>query len=123
MASGSEKRQRNKRLSIRFTVEEFNQIAARADQAGLGSAALLRAAALDGNAGPRAQRRPPADHKALRQLIGHVGRIGNNINQIAHALNAGEAVSQPDLKEALRAYLEIRNAIFDALGKNPAPGP
>ena len=129
MASGSEKRQRNKRLSIRFTAEEFNQIAARADQAGLGSAALLRAAAL-GDAGPRAQRRPPADHKALRQLLGHVGRIGNNINQIARALNAAEKSGLAEVPAvlgacpaALRACDDIRRAILVALGKNPGPGP
>ncbi len=122
MASGSEKRQRTKRQSVRFSEDEFNRIAARADNSGLGFAAFLRAAALDGDAGPRAQRRPPADHKALRQILGHVGRIGNNVNQIARALNAEEAASIPELREALRAYLDIRNAIFAALGKTAAPG-
>jgi hypothetical protein len=122
MASGSEKRQRTKRRSVRFTADEFNEIAAKADTSGLGFAAFLRAAALDGHAGPRAQRRPPADHKALRQILGHVGRIGNNVNQIARALNSGEQASLPDLQEALRAYLDIRNAILAALGKTPTPG-
>lgn len=129
MASGSEKRQRNKRLSIRFTVEEFNQIAAKADKAGLGVAAFMRAATL-GDAGPRAQRRPPADHVALRQLIGHAGRIGNNINQIARALNTAEKGGLTELPEALRACPaalracdDIRRAILVALGKNPGPGP
>lgn len=123
MASGSEKRQRDKRRSIRFTAEEFNRIATKADNSGLGFAAFMRASALDGDAGPRAQRRPPADHRALRELLGHVGRIGNNINQIARALNSGETASLPELQDALRAYLEIRNAIFAALGKDPGPGP
>lgn len=123
MASGSETRQRTKRRSVRFTADEFNRIATKADNSGLGFAAYLRAAALDGDAGPRAHRRPPADHKALRELLGHVGRIGNNINQIARVLNSGEAASLPELKEALHAYLEIRNAIFEALGKNLGPGP
>jgi hypothetical protein len=122
MASGSEKRQRTTRRSVRFTADEFNEIAAKADNSGLGFAAFLRAAALEGNAGPRAQRRPPADHKALRQILGHVGRIGNNVNQIARALNSGEEASLPDLQEALRAYLDIRNAIFAALGKTPTSG-
>jgi len=122
MASGSEKRQRTTRRSVRFTADEFNEIAAKADNSGLGFAAFLRAAALEGNAGPRAQRRPPADHKALRQILGHVGRIGNNVNQIARALNSEEQASLPELQEALGAYLDIRNAIFAALGKTTAPG-
>lgn len=123
MASGSERRQRDIRLSIRLTAEEFNRIAARADACGLGRAAYLRASGLDGDAGPRAQRRPPADHKALRQILGHLGRVGNNINQIARSLNAGDKVNLPALEAALRAYLEIRNAIFEALGKDHERGP
>lgn len=122
MASGSDKRQRNKRNTVRWSDDEFNRAAAKADNAGLGLAAFMRTATL-GDAGPRAQRRPPADHKALREILGHVGRIGNNINQIARALNAGEKASLPDLKKALSAYLDIRNAIFTALGKDPGPGP
>ncbi len=120
--AGSEKRQRGKIQPVRCTLEEFKAIAAKADKAGLAIAAFMRAAAL-GDPGPRAQRRPPADHKALRQILGHIGRIGNNINQIARALNAEERTSLRDLPEALRAYLVLRDAIFKALGKNPGPGP
>lgn len=121
MASGTEKRQRNRRSTPRFTEDEFNRIAAKADNAGLGFAAYLRASALDGDAGPRAQRRPPADHKTLRQILGEIGRIGNNINQLARARNSGDEVSRSDIAEGIRACLEIRNAIYEALGKNPGP--
>ena len=115
--AGSNKRRRGKILPVRCLDEEFNAIVAKADRAGLSAGAFLRSAGL-GDAGPRAQRRPPADHVALRQLLGHVGRIGNNVNQIAKALNSGEKVDKKKLDEALRAYLEIRDAIFHALGKN-----
>lgn len=121
MSSGSDKRQRTKRHTDRYTTDEFNAIAAKADRAGLSFSAFVRASLL-GDAGPRAQRRPPADHVALRQLLGHVGRIGNNINQIARALNAQETANLEDLPEALSAYLDIRKAIFEALGKTPGPG-
>lgn len=122
MASGSNKRQRGKTQPVRCTLEEFNAIAGKADKAGLSRGAYMRAAAL-GDAGPRAQRRPPADHRALRQILGELGRIGNNLNQIARALNTGEKTSLPELQKALRAYLDLRQAIFNALGKNPGTGP
>jgi hypothetical protein len=115
MASGSDKRQRNRRISLRYTDDEFNRIAAKADRAGLAVAAFLRASALDGDAGVRARRRPPADHKALRQLLGECARVGNNINQIARRLNADGPLDIPELREALAAYLEIRAAILRAL--------
>ena len=42
--------------------------AEKADKAGLAVAAILRTAGL-GSPGPRAKRRPPADHQALRRLL------------------------------------------------------
>lgn len=123
MSSGSEKRQRNIRISLRVSGSEFNRIAARADACGLGVSGFLRASGLDGDAGPRAHRRPPADHRVLRQILGELGRAGNNINQIARALNSGDSPNLPELDKALRAYLEIRNRILDALGKNNGSGP
>src|SRR6266851_117935 len=111
--AGSDKRRRGKIIASRCLDEEFAAIAAKADEAGLSKGAFLRAAGL-GDAGPRAQRRPPADHVALRQILGQLGRVGNNLNQIARALNAKQQLRLPELKEALRAYLTIRDAIFQA---------
>ncbi len=118
--AGSDKRQRGKIVASRCSDEEFNAIAAKADKAGLSNGAFMRAAAL-GDAGPRAQRRPPADHKAIRQLLGEAGRIGNNVNQIARALNSQERANIPEVQAAMRAINEIRNGILDALGKNHGP--
>jgi hypothetical protein len=115
MASGSDKRQRTRQCLVRFTEQEYAEVAARADRAGRPTAAFLRAAAL-GDAGPRAQRRPPADHVALRQILGQCGRIGNNLNQIARQLHQGRRINIPELRETLRAYLDIRTAILTALG-------
>jgi hypothetical protein len=55
----------------------------------------------------------------LRRILGELGRIGNNINQIARRLNASESVHLPELREALAAYLVLRDAIFGALGMKP----
>ena len=117
--SKSEQRQRTETLYARVTPEEKAAVIDRADKAGMAVAAFMRASAL-GSAGPRAQRRPPADHGALRQLLGELGRVGNNINQIARGVNAGEAPDVPELREAMQAYLQLRDAIFDALGMEPS---
>lgn len=114
MAGGSDKRQRNRIIPVRVSDEEGARIDEKADAAGLPAAAFMRAAAL-GDAGPRARRRPPADHVALRQLLGQLGRVGNNLNQIARALNSGEDHDAAELREALRGCLDARNAILTAL--------
>jgi len=115
----SETRQRQKQFKIRCTLDEFNTIAAKANQAGFTPPAYIRAAVL-GDAGPRAQRRLPADAQALRQILGHLGRVGNNINQIAHALNSGRepplilAEAMDDLRGVLA---ELRRAVgYDRQG-------
>ena len=122
MASGSDKRQRGETVTVRLTKDERDALDALASRSGLASGAFMRAAAF-GDAGPRAQRRPPADHRALRQLLGECGRIGNNINQIAKRLNEGEPVNFPELRAALAAYLDIRAAILRALAMETVGDP
>lgn len=116
------KRHRTRQLAVRCTREELEAIQAKADKAGLATGAFARAAMLD-SPGPRAQRRAPADKDALLRVLGQLGKVGSNINQIARRLNTGERVHLPSLEEALSAYLELRNAIFEALGLEPKTRP
>jgi hypothetical protein len=118
MASGSDKRQRGETVTVRLTKDERAALDALSSRSGLTAGAFMRAAAF-GDAGPRAQRRPPADHKALRQLLGECGRVGNNLNQIARNLNAGGGVSIPELAAACAVYLDIRAGILAALEMAP----
>ena len=119
---GSNKRQRNNQYVVRCTRDEFNAIAAKATNAGLKGASYLRAAGL-GDAGPRAQRRPTVEKELLIRALALHGRYGNNMNQIAHSGNAGNPVDLPELRRALKQWGEIRDALLEALGKKPGPGP
>lgn len=119
---GSSKRQRNNQYVVRCTTDEFNAIAAKATKAGLKGAAFMRTAAL-GDAGPRAQRRPAAEKELLIRALGLHGRYGNNMNQIAHTGNAGNPVDLPELRRALKEWEEIRDAIYQALGRDTGPAP
>ena len=117
--AGSDSRQRHHQYLVRLTHEEFEDVSAKADNAGMTPAAFFRFAAL-GTPGPRAQRRPPADHKALREILGHCGRIGNNLNQIAYQLNKRGKPNIPQLVSELKSYKKIRTAIYTALNMNPS---
>lgn len=118
MASGSDKRQRDETVTVRLTKDERATLDALSSRSGLTAGAFMRAAAF-GDAGPRAQRRPPADHKALRQLLGECGRVGNNLNQIARSLNAGGGVNIPELTAACAVYRDISAGILAALAMAP----
>jgi hypothetical protein len=121
MASGSDKRQRGETVTVRLTKDERATLDALASRSGLTVGAFMRAAAF-GDAGPRAQRRPPADHKALRQLLGECGRVGNNLNQIARNLNTGGSADIPELTAACAVYVEISAGILAALTMAPLEG-
>ena len=116
----SQKRQRSAQLKTPMTPREYAEASALAAAAGMTRAAWSRSKLL-GTPGPRSQRRMPADAKALREIIGHLGRIGNNLNQIAYHLNLREAPEIPELRQALADYAPIRNAIYKIVGLDPAP--
>ena len=117
----SQKRQRSKQIKTPLTPDEYQAISAKANAAGMTRAAYSRTVML-GNAGPRSQRRMPADAEALRKILGQLGRAGNNINQIARRINKGDPCDLPELRQALDDYTSIRAAIHEALGLDP-PGP
>lgn len=118
MSSGSDKRQRNRRIIIRCTDSEYATIIDRADRAGLFASGYVRAIAL-GNPGPRALRRPPVDRQELVRLLGELGRVGNNLNQIARALNSFNAPPHEEITAAVHAFLEMRALVHAALGRTP----
>ena len=115
----SDKRQRTETLFARVTPEEKSAFVARADRAGMASAAFMRALAL-GDAGPRARRRRPVEHQALAQALATLNRVGNNLNQIARNTNRGMDIDVPQLRDALHQYHQVIAAIYEALGMEPA---
>ena len=115
----SDKRQRTETLFARVTPEEKSAFVARADRAGMASAAFMRALAL-GDAGPRARRRRPVEHQALVQALAALNRVGNNLNQIARNTNRGMDIDVPQLRDALHQYHQVIAAIYEALGMEPA---
>lgn len=114
----SDKRQRTKLTAHRWFEDEFNAAAAKANAAGLSFGAYIRTVAT-GDAGPRAQKRPPVDAQLVRQALAGLGKYGNNLNQLAHYGNAGNPVDLPELRRALKEWGEIRDLMLAALGHNP----
>lgn len=122
--AGSDKRQRDAQIKFRCTADEFAAVAGRADKAGMSLASFARAAIL-GTPGPRARRRVPADAQALREVLGHLGKVGSNLNQIARYLHTGgdPQTVLPDIRAALTEQARIRDLIYEALGKTPDHAP
>lgn len=118
---GSEKRQRTRTLSVRFNDREAETVRMMADRAGLSCGALVRYA-LFKTPPPRAARRPTVNHRAVAQLLGQLGKIGTNINQLAKQANAGRYQSN-SIELALQDLMELRAACLQALGREPDRSP
>jgi hypothetical protein len=109
---------KNSFISVRCTAEERAKIDEAARQAGLSIGAYLRSLAL-GSAGPRAVRRPPIERKELARLLGHLGKVGSNLNQLAHAFNRERRIPGLDELNAIRQKVgELRDALMKALGRD-----
>jgi hypothetical protein len=105
-------------ISLRCTAKDHAAISAAAARAGLSIGAYLRALAL-GSAGPRAVRRPPIERKELARLLGHLGKVGSNINQLARAYNqTGIRPGFPELVAIRQEIGEMRAALMLALGRD-----
>ena len=108
---------RNKVTHERWSAAEYETLATAAEQAGLPVGAYIRSLVL-GAPGPRSRRRPFADQEALARLLGELGRIGSNVNQLARVANSGGSLpAEPRLAAILDELAALRDATMKALGR------
>ena len=51
--------------------------------------------------------------------VTELGRSGNNLNQIARALNSGETATIDQIQAALKEHRQILAAVIETLGRKP----
>lgn len=107
-------------FSIRLSKDERAEIERRATAAGLTIGGYCKSIIF--NSPPsRRSRRPPVDKIELARLLGEIGRLGNNLNQIARKLNAESLIEIPELESALKDLAILRASVVMALGYKEAP--
>lgn len=89
-------------VSLRLTKEEYEQLETITQQLGVSKAGYVKSATF-GRPIPRASRRPQAVAADLRQLLGLMGKLGSNANQIARLCNTGALLYQREALESLQA--------------------
>lgn len=112
-------------FTVRLTDEERTELERRAERAGLSLGGYFKSAAFNTPPPPQS-RRPPVDRAELGKLLVAIGRIGNNINQLAKIANAGSWPEAKDLEKARADIQWIRQALMMALGiekDTPRRGP
>jgi hypothetical protein len=118
---GSQKRVRVRKIPVACDETEFLQIDDRARAVGLSRPSFLRACGL-GTPGPRAKRSPPVNAEALGRATAALNKVGSNLNQIAHVLNAGG--TSVTTQQCFAALAETRAAaarIREIVGRKDRP--
>ncbi len=77
---------KEKFIAVRCTLDDHAFIGETAAQAGMSIGAFLRTLAL-GTAGARAVKKPRIEREKLAKLLGEIGKLGSNVNQIARWAN------------------------------------
>ena len=111
----AEKPTRNTRVFVRLTKAEKAELQARAERANIAVSAFIRQRTLD-LPPPRRAVRPDVDSQQIARLLGQLGKIGSNINQIAAAANLDKYMRGMH-EAALIDLAELRAACLEALGK------
>lgn len=106
--SGNPEERHARRMTIRFTEEQFESIERDAHAAGIAPSAYVRQLALGCDV--RVERPIVLDASGIRPAVVQLARVGNNLNQIAHRLNRGEAPGDSLRRETSGALAEVREA-------------
>jgi Bacterial mobilisation protein (MobC) len=110
---------KGKCMTVRVTVKDRSKIADAAGKAGLTVGAFVRTLAL-GYAPPRAVKLPLIDRQQLARLLGELGKLGSNVNQIAKAFNSTGRIPTPQELPVMQTdIMAMRAAVMTALGCEP----
>ncbi|MGB7416262.1 MAG: plasmid mobilization relaxosome protein MobC [Thermosynechococcaceae cyanobacterium] len=103
-------------IPFRVTPKELEQLDEDAQRSGRTRSDYIRKMLLNAPK-PRQYRRPAGNEKLLASLIGHIGKLGSNINQIARNTNAGQSADTAYLQEGIVALREMKSDLKRALGR------
>ena len=114
---GSETRKKTFAVTTRYDASEFAELEDAASRAGLTRASYQRVQSL-AKPKTRSTHRAPVEKQLLGRLLGQIGKIGSNLNQIARAANMGLGV-RADLVGVMGELRGLIPTILRALGGAP----
>ena len=112
---GTETRKKTRAVTSRYDAQEYAELEEAASRAGLTRASYQRIQSLS-EPKTRSTRRAPIERELLARVLGQLGKIGSNLNQIAHAANLGLGL-QGDVAASLAEIRAVLPLLFAALGR------
>jgi hypothetical protein len=114
--SGTEQRQKQRRITFRVSDGEFGSVQVAADRAGVTVGTYVRDTVI-GSPETRRRHRPSVEVQAVTRLQGEMNRVGGNIHQILKRVNFGETPIAHEFHEALAGYRQVIESILTVLGR------
>ena len=108
---------REHRVTIRLTDTEFSIIENMAEQADMSISEYMRKQIMEGQVNTKFE--VVADVKEIKKLIGELGKIGSNLNQITRYFNQGGIISsemRTEIKKSLRDIYEMKYEVMRMAG-------
>ena len=93
------------RVTVRFNKDSYEKLLAMAKAANLSAAELIRQMVFKGKVNVKQE--VVAEVPMLKKLIADFGKIGSNLNQIAHHFNGGGVRSREMYERTQRAISEL----------------
>jgi Bacterial mobilisation protein (MobC) len=113
--SGSETRKKSTPVTTRYDELELAELDDAASKAGLTRASYQRVQTLATQPKTRSTRRPPIERELLAKLLGQIGKVGSNLNQIAHAAHLDKA-EHFEIAEVIRENRDLGREVMKAIG-------
>jgi hypothetical protein len=114
--SGSEARQRQRRITFRLNDQELATVEQDAVDAGVTMGTHIRDRLLKAPQ-TRRRRRPSVEVAALAGLLGQLRKAGSNIYQLLRRVNFGETPAGSDIRAAAKTCDAAAAAILEVLGR------
>jgi hypothetical protein len=114
---GSETRKKTHLVTSRYDAEEFAELEEAASRTGLTRASYQRVQSLS-KPKTRSTRRAPIERELLAKVLGQLGKIGSNLNQIARDAHLEREV-QSEVVAALPTLRALVPLLMTALGQEP----
>ena len=113
----SENRQKQERLTVRFSPAEREQVEALAERAGLTLGSYVRSRCLE-KPTTRAVRRPTVQVQALNAMLRELSKQGTNLNQLTKKANAGNMPLLAEIRTTFEANRRLAEAIWERMEGN-----
>lgn len=113
---GTETRKKSYVVSSRYDADEYVELDEAASRAGLTRASYQRVQSLMTPPKTRSTRRAPIERELLGKTLGQLGKIGSNLNQLAHDAHLDREVNA-EVKVAIEVLRALVPLLLRAMGR------